>query len=161
MGFSVKTWLDRVTDSPNRRLLTPVDGQANTFDVTRSEGMIHTEGDALNATNLNDLEQRILAAFNALGISTSTQSITIGDKFIQWGKSAPTLGPSGDTTLIFPTPFANADYRIFITPMYSNSSLTEYTIANPTKSQIDIWFGNGTPFANKTQGYHWFVIGTK
>jgi hypothetical protein len=60
--FSPKTWVDRVTEYPNRRLLTAT-GTANTYDVTRAEGTISAIGDALNATNLNALETRIYNSF--------------------------------------------------------------------------------------------------
>jgi hypothetical protein len=62
MTFNPKTWVDRVTQYPNRRLLTAT-GTANTYDVTRAEGTVMATGDALNATNLNGLETRISGAF--------------------------------------------------------------------------------------------------
>lgn len=63
MSFPKKTWKNRISDEPSRRLLTPTNGgDAYTVDVTRAEGTITQEGDAFNAANMNDLENRIEAA---------------------------------------------------------------------------------------------------
>lgn len=67
MAFSQKTWKDRVTEHPNRRVLTPVDGATNTYDAARAEGNIMEEGDALSAASLNDLEQRVADEFGTKG----------------------------------------------------------------------------------------------
>ena len=67
MAYSKKTWADRVSEYPNRRLLTPISGETNTYDAARAEGTIMKEGDALNAANLNDLEQRIADEFATKG----------------------------------------------------------------------------------------------
>lgn len=66
MAFSKKTWQDRVSEQPQRRLLTPTDGgAAMTVDVTRQEGIVVQEGDAFSAANMNDLESRIKNTFDA------------------------------------------------------------------------------------------------
>lgn len=62
MAYTQKTWKDRITEHPNRRVLTPVDGATNTYDAARAEGNIMEEGDPLNAASLNDLEQRVADA---------------------------------------------------------------------------------------------------
>ena len=60
MGFLKKLWQDRVSEQPQRRLLTPTDGgEAFSVDVTRQEGLVIQEGDAFSAANMNDLENRI------------------------------------------------------------------------------------------------------
>ena len=60
MAFNQKTWENRVSEQPQRRLLTPTDGgTAYTVDVTRQEGIVIQEGDAFCAENMNDLECRI------------------------------------------------------------------------------------------------------
>jgi hypothetical protein len=58
MAYLKKTWVDRQTEHPTRRKLTST-GTADVYDVSREEGLVVAEGDALNATNLNDLEARI------------------------------------------------------------------------------------------------------
>ena len=59
MAFDKKTWVNRQSEFPTRRTLIPVSGEENVYDVTRNEGTITTEGDAFNADNMNDLENRI------------------------------------------------------------------------------------------------------
>ncbi|MBW7573924.1 hypothetical protein [Caproiciproducens faecalis] len=74
MAFSIKTWVDRLSEFPNRRRLDST-GIANTYDVTRAEGNVSVEGDKINAANLNDLESRISEAFNeTVDKSTSATS---------------------------------------------------------------------------------------
>lgn len=58
MAYSKKTWVDRQTEYPTRRKLTAT-GTTDVYDVSREEGLVVAEGDAINATNLNDLEDRI------------------------------------------------------------------------------------------------------
>ncbi len=66
MAFSKKTWKNRVSEQPQRRLLTPTDGGSSyTVDVTRQEGIVVEEGDAFSAQNMNDLESRIKNTFDA------------------------------------------------------------------------------------------------
>lgn len=62
--FEKKTWTDRITEYPKRRRLNEVEGQPNIFDVDREEGIITSEGDAFNSTNMNSLENRIEVAFD-------------------------------------------------------------------------------------------------
>lgn len=66
MAFVKKNWVDRVSQYPNRRTIN--DG-ATTKVVTvgRDEGTVTVEGTPLNADTFNDLENRILAAFNDEG----------------------------------------------------------------------------------------------
>ena len=66
MAYTKKTWMDRNVEHPSRRKLTPVSGEENVYDVTRSEGSVITPGDAFNAENMNDLEARISEAYTDL-----------------------------------------------------------------------------------------------
>lgn len=75
MAFNKKTWKDRVAEFINRRLLTKEDGNTELVTVARSEGTISVEGDAFNAETMNDLEDRVEAAFNEL--NTNLSSIVI------------------------------------------------------------------------------------
>ena len=58
MSFVKKTWVDRQSEYPTRRVLTPT-GANHEYDVSRSEGVILEKGDAFDAATMNDLEQRI------------------------------------------------------------------------------------------------------
>ena len=63
MAYSKKTWADRQVEHPGRRKLTST-GTTDVYDVTREEGLVIEEGDALNASTFNDLENRIDTAFS-------------------------------------------------------------------------------------------------
>lgn len=62
MSFQTRNWQDRVSQYPNRRVITNADDPTDTkrVTVTRDEGTITQTGDPLNADALNNLESRIL-----------------------------------------------------------------------------------------------------
>lgn len=61
MAFSKKTWKDRISEYPNRRIID--DGiTTKVVTVGRDEGNVSEAGDAFNAENMNDLEERIYQA---------------------------------------------------------------------------------------------------
>ena len=64
MAYQKKTWQDRVVEYPNRRDLTDGENVVTTYTVSRNEGEITVEGDAFNATNMNDLETRVETGFS-------------------------------------------------------------------------------------------------
>lgn len=66
MWFTKRLWKDRQTEFPNRRTVTYEDGSAALVRLTRTEGEISEEGDAFNAQNMNDLEERIANADNQI-----------------------------------------------------------------------------------------------
>lgn len=70
MPFVKKTWKDRQSEHPNRRILTPT-GNANEYDVERNEGLVLDEGVPYNQATMNDLETRIS---NAVAGAESTAS---------------------------------------------------------------------------------------
>ena len=72
MAYEKKTWKNRQSEYPNRRTLTPVDGQENTYDVARTEGLVMEEGDAFDQKTMQDLEDRVAAGFAAVTSRTYT-----------------------------------------------------------------------------------------
>lgn len=58
MSFVKKTWKNRDVEHPNRKYLAPTQ-EENVYDLIRHEGNVEVEGDYLDATTLNDLEERI------------------------------------------------------------------------------------------------------
>ena len=72
MAYEKKTWNNRQSEFPNRRILTPVDGQENTYDVARNEGLVMEDGDAFDQTTMNDLENRVENGINEAGVYTYT-----------------------------------------------------------------------------------------
>lgn len=62
MAFVKRTWKDRISEYPNRRTIN--DGNVTKqVTVGRDEGTVTEEGDAFDATNMNDLEERIEDAY--------------------------------------------------------------------------------------------------
>ena len=63
--YEKKTWVNRQSEHPARRKLTPT-GNDGEYDVSRSEGIIMEDGDAFDADTMNDLERRVAAGFTEL-----------------------------------------------------------------------------------------------
>lgn len=78
MGFTKKTWKNRIAEYINRRLITMEDGSTSLVTVARDEGTISQEGDAFNAANMNDLEDRIESEFNEINQSLTEISSAEG-----------------------------------------------------------------------------------
>ena len=98
MAFQKKTWKDRVSEQPQRRLITPVGGgTSTTVDVTRQEGIVIQEGDAFSAANMNDLENRIKTTLDAdeASIRTiNTRSTTNANNIASLQNNVATLNTS-------------------------------------------------------------------
>lgn len=92
MAFNKKTWTDRNTEYPGRRKLTKVSGEEDTYDVTRAEGTISDPGNAFNAQEMNDLEDRIEEGFNNIPSASAT---TNGLVRMSYGTSLPSSGVEG------------------------------------------------------------------
>ena len=65
MAYSKKTWKNTIAQYPNRRTITDVSNTSSvkTVEVVRAIGTVSQEGDQWNATNMNDMEDRIALAF--------------------------------------------------------------------------------------------------
>lgn len=109
MSFQTREggWLDRQTEYPNRRTLTPVVGRINSYTIALDEGEPTVEGTEFNSANMTDLETRISNAFlNCLQIGSSesieTKPISGADNILTYlfGASAVSvaLGGTGATT---------------------------------------------------------------
>ena len=72
MAFVKKTWKSRLSEYPNRRILTDENQVQTRVVVSRDEGQVTEQGDAFSAANMNDLENRIQAAFGEDGYSQAT-----------------------------------------------------------------------------------------
>ena len=51
---------DRVVEYPGRVIMTPVQGEANTYDMSRAEGNVTTEGTPFNAETFNGIADDII-----------------------------------------------------------------------------------------------------
>lgn len=69
MAFSLKTWVNRISEYPNRRKLTHEDSSTELVTVARAEGQISAEGNAFSAEEMNDLENRIKGGFDEVNQS--------------------------------------------------------------------------------------------
>ena len=85
MAFTKKEWTDRVAEYINRRVLNKTDGTQEVVTVERSEGDVSVEGDAFNAANMNDLEDRIEAAFS--GIELTAEKVEYDDTSTSLGST--------------------------------------------------------------------------
>ena len=75
MAFIQKTWNNRISEYPNRRIIN--DGVVSkVVTVSRDEGTVSQVGDAFNASNMNDLEERIAEAFDAVGAVSSLDDLS-------------------------------------------------------------------------------------
>lgn len=72
MAFSLKTWVNRISEYSNRRKLTHEDGSTELVTVARAEGQISAEGNAFSAEEMNDLENRIKGGFDEVNQSLGT-----------------------------------------------------------------------------------------
>lgn len=98
MGFTKKTWKNRIAEHINRRLLTMEDGSTNLVTVARDEGTISQEGDAFNAANMNDLEDRIEAGFEEVSQSLENclKSVSDGKKTVANAITAQGVNTAAD-----------------------------------------------------------------
>ena len=81
MAFSLKTWVNRISEYPNRRKLTHEDGSTELVTVARAEGQISAEGNAFSAEEMNDLENRIYAEFTEVNGKLSTNEVEFLGQF--------------------------------------------------------------------------------
>ena len=125
MAFSLKTWVNRISEYPNRRKLTHEDGSTELVTVARAEGHISAEGNAFSAEEMNDLENRIKGGFDEVNqslrelnegklsarishIATETVGSVIKLQFSGKALSRTPLGliiPSGQAGCANPIPF--------------------------------------------------------
>ena len=76
MAFNKKEWKDRLAEFAGRRRLTNIDtGEEMTVDVERDEGLVSHVGDSFSGKNMNDLEDRIEAAFDDCPTSTMIKKL--------------------------------------------------------------------------------------
>lgn len=66
MSFEPKVWLDRHSEFPTRRQMTPVPGQEGVYELARAEGIVYQDGDPFDQAQMNGLEGRVAAAFDQL-----------------------------------------------------------------------------------------------
>lgn len=121
MSFLKKIWTDRISEYPNRRMLTNEDNTTNVVTVARDEGTISQPGDAFSATNMNDLENRIEDGFNELN----------SNLFVYKVVNFTLMSTSGDTSYTLPDGFTNANCAV-INTIVQNANGTWYSNVGAT-----------------------------
>ena len=99
MAFSLKTWVNRISEYPNRRKLTHEDGSTELVTVARAEGQISAEGNAFSAEEMNDLENRIKGGFDEVNQSLINKS-TLIDLIYPVGSIFITITPKDPGTYL-------------------------------------------------------------
>lgn len=125
MAFKKKTWTDRVAEFINRRILTKEDGSTELVSVARSEGNISVEGDAFNAENMNDLEQRIADEF-------ASQNVTFTNSINQLNTDLGNVGKGMTVILDYTSAFLAISYEYTELPI-------SYDITQFRTILFDVW----------------------
>ena len=113
MAFSLKTWVNRISEYPNRRKLTHEDGSTELVTVARAEGHISAEGNAFSAEEMNDLENRIKGGFDEVNQSLTNVN---NSKKTYIKLALPNIADDAKTVC----DYINKNYLMGqITPMYS------------------------------------------
>ena len=164
MGFTKKTWKNRIAEYINRRLITMEDGSTSLVTVARDEGTISQEGDAFNAANMNDLEDRIEAGFADVSqslnnskktyINLALQNVTVDAKavcdYINKNYLLGQLSPA--TTVDFDVVASNEDW-------FSGTLSTDTTTLSPGRTVWGI-VQQRTSSAENSTLYKYFASGT-
>lgn len=112
--FNQNTWVDRISDNPNRRRLTEVGVSSpttTTYTVERDDNPT-VEGTPFNASSMNDLENRISnitideATYSSSGLFTASEKTKLNGiqegatrNSITKGTGEPSGGNDGDVYL--------------------------------------------------------------
>lgn len=102
MAFSLKTWVNRISEYPNRRKLTHEDGSTELVTVARAEGQISAEGNAFSAEEMNDLENRIKGGFDE--VNQSLRELNEGMIYNDVRTGVVTVLPNSDISISDNTP---------------------------------------------------------
>ncbi|WP_321028177.1 hypothetical protein [Eisenbergiella tayi] len=146
MAFKKKTWVDRMVEYAGRRKITNVTTMAaQIVDVERAEGVVSEEGTAINAVNMNDLEQRTADAFSAVqqdieGINSDLANGQIefdlqGGKGVYRQKGADAWLPFSNTLVLMDGTASAAFSGINVT-RYSTFVLNNFDYSNYSKIRI-------------------------
>lgn len=108
MAFSLKTWVNRISEYPNRRKLTHEDGSTELVTVARAEGQISAEGNAFSAEEMNDLENRIKGGFDE--VNQSLRELNEGMIYNDVRTGVVTVLPNSDISISDNTPINFNDY---------------------------------------------------
>ena len=131
MAFIKKIWKDRISQFPNRRTIN--DGNVTKqVTVGRDEGTITEPGDSFDATNMNDLEQRIDDAYG------DVQALVGAEVAAQYDSANvifdPVATPGHGTGFVVSSDYI-ANLRV--------SDLSDVTITTPTQGEALVFDADG------------------
>lgn len=140
MSFAKKTWVDRISQYPNRRKLIDTNtGAESVVDVEREEGEVSNPGTALSADSFNDLEQRIYDAFQEANENFTGAANEIGDAIVALGVEVPEGASLHDMALLIT--------QYLVVPPKTQSGTYEYTTRILANSSADITISFPEPFS--------------
>ena len=147
MSFEQKTWEDRKSEYPNRRMLTKENGSTELVTVARAEGTISAEGDAYSAENMNYLEKGIKQGFedpdSNIKYDQETDMVLLKNDAGEWVEWKAGEQSQLDVHKSFPT---TGDWTISSDAGSSEVSVNGTTITFTSKGDA----------ANETRNhYHW------
>lgn len=148
---------DRISEHPNRVVLTEVSGQANTYDIDfeSAQGTISQEGTSLTASEMNDAVNDLIAsAFNGVNItsggSIKARNIQSGTVYFQ-----ARANTTQSANVTFPVEFENAPH-VCLCPQTSAPNVCFCSVGNITTTGF-------TAYLHRTNNYattlHWIAIG--
>jgi hypothetical protein len=134
---------DRVVEYPGRVVLTPT-GNANEYDMTRSEGTVTEEGTALNATNLNTIIQDMID--NAIAPYSSALDVdangNVHFRNLQSGSVQMKVNTAKTTvtaTVTFPRAFTKLP-KIVVTPLTASPAACSVSVSNVSTTGFTVYF---------------------
>ena len=151
MAYEKKTWKNRQSEYPNRRTLTPVDGQDNTYDVARAEGLVMEEGDAFDQKTMQDLEDRIAAGFAAVTSRTYTAVLPTegwtGDGETGYTQTVDCEGMTADVVTLQPMILPTGDRA---TDIAAREALGYISMVETLAGQVTVTCWEDKPTVNLT-----------
>lgn len=83
---------DRVVEHPGRVIMTPVEGELNTYDMSRAEGEVTEPGTPFNAEAFDAVANRLMAYGTCqTAASTSTKEVACPDFVLETGAQISVL----------------------------------------------------------------------
>ena len=151
MAYEKKTWKNRQSEYPNRRTLTPVDGQENTYDVARAEGLVMEEGDAFDQKTMQDLEDRVAAGFAAVTSRTYTAVLPTegwtGDGETGYTQTVACEGMTADVVTLQPMILPTGDRA---TDIAAREALGYISMVETLAGQVTVTCWEDKPTVNLT-----------
>lgn len=151
MAYEKKTWKNRQSEYPNRRTLTPVDGQENTYDVARAEGLVMEEGDAFDQKTMQDLEDRVASGFAAVTSRTYTADLPAegwtGDGETGYTQTVDCEGMTADVVTLQPMILPTGDRA---TDIAAREALGYISMVETLAGQVTVTCWEDKPTVNLT-----------